>query len=385
MIQVENITKKYGSFIAVDNINFEIDEGEIVGFLGPNGAGKSTTMNMITGFIEPTSGRIIVDGYDISKKPRKAKRQIGYMPEGVPLYSDLTVKEFVTYMAELKGVPKKEKKDKVQKAIEETGLQDVQNKLTRNLSRGYKQRVSMAGALVSNPKVIILDEPTVGLDPKQVTEIRALIKKLGKDHTVILSSHILSEVSQICNRVIIINKGKIIAVDTPENLEKKVVKDNSIYVTVEDVDNKMDTIQEKLPEIQEMKLVTENDDKTKKYKLTADSDVDLRKSIFETFAKEGITIFEMKKSDVTLEDAFMQLIDSKNEVQIPEEKAEEAEEKTEEKAEETEEKTEEKAEETEEKTEEKTEETEDKTEEKAEKAEEIQEKEGNKTEEGGQE
>ena len=374
MIQVENITKKYGSFIAVDNINFEIDEGEIVGFLGPNGAGKSTTMNMITGFIEPTSGRIIVDGYDISKKPRKAKRQIGYMPEGVPLYSDLTVKEFVTYMAELKGVPKKEKKDKVQKAIEETGLQDVQNKLTRNLSRGYKQRVSMAGALVSNPKVIILDEPTVGLDPKQVTEIRALIKKLGKDHTVILSSHILSEVSQICNRVIIINKGKIIAVDTPENLEKKVVKDNSIYVTVEDVDNKMDTIQEKLPEIQEMKLVTENDDKTKKYKLTADSDVDLRKSIFETFAKEGITIFEMKKSDVTLEDAFMQLIDSKNEVQIPEEKAEE-----------TEEKTEEKAEETKENTEEKTEETEEKTEEKAEKAEDIQEKEGNKTEEGGQE
>ena len=407
MIQVENITKKYGSFIAVDNINFEIDEGEIVGFLGPNGAGKSTTMNMITGFIEPTSGRIIVDGYDISKKPRKAKRQIGYMPEGVPLYSDLTVKEFVTYMAELKGVPKKEKKDKVQKAIEETGLQDVQNKLTRNLSRGYKQRVSMAGALVSNPKVIILDEPTVGLDPKQVTEIRALIKKLGKDHTVILSSHILSEVSQICNRVIIINKGKIIAVDTPENLEKKVVKDNSIYVTVEDVDTKMDTIQEKLPEIQEMKLVTENDDKTKKYKLTADSDVDLRKSIFETFAKEGITIFEMKKSDVTLEDAFMQLIDSKNEVQIPEEKAEETEEKTEEKAEETkenteekteeteekteekaeetEEKTEEKAEETKENTEEKTEETEEKTEEKAEKAEEIQEKEGNKTEEGGQE
>ena len=353
VIQVENITKKYGSFIAVDNINFEIDEGEIVGFLGPNGAGKSTTMNMITGFIEPTSGRIIVDGYDISKKPRKAKRQIGYMPEGVPLYSDLTVKEFVTYMAELKGVPKKEKKDKVQKAIEETGLQDVQNKLTRNLSRGYKQRVSMAGALVSNPKVIILDEPTVGLDPKQVTEIRALIKKLGKDHTVILSSHILSEVSQICNRVIIINKGKIIAVDTPENLEKKVVKDNSIYVTVEDVDNKMDTIQEKLPEIQEMKLVTENDDKTKKYKLTADSDVDLRKSIFETFAKEGITIFEMKKSDVTLEDAFMQLIDSKNEVQIPEEKAEETEEKTEEKAEETKENTEEKTEETEEKTEEK--------------------------------
>lgn len=312
MIQVENITKKYGSFTAVNNINFEIDEGEIIGFLGPNGAGKSTTMNMITGFIEPTSGRIIVDGYDISKKPRKAKRQIGYMPEGVPLYSDLTVKEFVTYMAELKGVPRKEKKDKVQKAIEQTGLQDVENKLTRNLSRGYKQRVSMAGALVSNPKVIILDEPTVGLDPKQVTEIRALIKELGKDHTVILSSHILSEVSQICNRVIIINNGEIIAVDTPENLEKKVVKDNSVYVTVEDADNKMNSIKEKLSEVQEIRLITENEDNTKKYIITANSDVDLRKNIFETFAKEGITIFEMKKVDATLEDAFMQLIDTKN-------------------------------------------------------------------------
>ena len=246
MIQVENITKRYGTFTAVDKINFEIEEGEIVGFLGPNGAGKSTTMNMITGFIEPSSGRILVDGHDVSKKPKKAKRQIGYMPEGVPLYTDLTVKEFVTYMAELKGVERKEKKAMVQKTLEDTGLVDVQNQLTRNLSRGYKQRVSLAGALVSNPKVIILDEPTVGLDPKQVTEIRALIKELGKDHTVILSSHILSEVSQICNRVIIINKGKIVAVDTPENLEKRVTKENSIYVTVEDLENKMENIKEKI-------------------------------------------------------------------------------------------------------------------------------------------
>ena len=316
MIQVENITKKYGSFVAVDNINFEIEEGEVVGFLGPNGAGKSTTMNMITGYIEPTSGRIIVDGYDISKKPRKAKRQIGYMPEGVPLYSDLTVKEFITYMAELKGVPKKEKKEKVQKVIKETGLTEVQNQLTKNISRGYKQRVSMAGALVSNPKVIILDEPTVGLDPKQVTEIRALIKELGKDHTVILSSHILSEVSQICNRVIIINKGKIVAIDTPENLEKKVIKDNSVYVTVEDLDNKIDTIKDKLPNVKEIKLISENEDKTKKYRITATNDEDLRKNVFEVLAKERITIFEMKQSDVTLEDAFMQLINSQNENQV---------------------------------------------------------------------
>ena len=377
MIQVENITKKYGSFTAVNNINFEIDEGEIVGFLGPNGAGKSTTMNMITGFIEPTSGRIIVDGYDISKKPRKAKRQIGYMPEGVPLYSDLTVKEFVTYMAELKGVPKKEKKDKVQKAIEETGLQDVQNKLTRNLSRGYKQRVSMAGALVSNPKVIILDEPTVGLDPKQVTEIRALIKELGKEHTVILSSHILSEVSQICNRVIIINNGQIVAVDTPENLEKKVVTDNSVYVTVEDTENKMDTIIEKLPEIKEVKLITENEDNTKKYMITANSDIDLRKNIFETFAKEGITIFEMKKSDVTLEDAFMQLIENEEEVhdEVKEDVIKTENDKTEQ---------EENKEETDEvKSEIKEDSKDDKKEEKTEVTEETQEE--NKQEEGGQE
>ena len=308
MIQVENITKKYGNFVAVNNINFEIEEGEIVGFLGPNGAGKSTTMNMITGFIEPTSGRIIVDGYDVSKKPKKAKKQIGYMPEGVPLYSDLTVKEFVTYMAEIKNVDKKEKKQMVQKVLEETGLLDVQNKLNKNLSRGYKQRVSMAGALVGNPKVIILDEPTVGLDPKQVTEIRALIKKLGETHTVILSSHILSEVSQICNRVIIINKGQIVAIDTPENLERKVVKDNSVYVTVEDPENKMENIKEKLENVKEVKIIEENEDKTKKYMITANEDIDLRKNIFEVLAKEQITIFEMKKADATLEDAFMELI-----------------------------------------------------------------------------
>ena len=338
MIQVENITKKYGSFTAVNDISFEIEEGEIVGFLGPNGAGKSTTMNMITGFIEPTSGKIIVDGYNISKKPKKAKRQIGYMPEGVPLYTDLTVKEFVTYMAELKGVPKKERKEKVEKALEDTGLIDVKNKLTRNLSRGYKQRVSMAGALVSNPKVIILDEPTVGLDPKQVTEIRALIKNLGKEHTVILSSHILSEVSQICNRVIIINKGKIIAIDTPENLEKKVVRDNTVYVTVEDPENKMDSVKDKLENVQEIKLIEEDEDKTKKYKITADDGVDLRKNIFDTFAKEEITIFEMKKSDVTLEDAFMQLINSQDENAEEQEKqlADEADENEENKAEENE-------------------------------------------------
>ncbi len=309
MIEVKNITKKYGNFTAVDNINFKIEEGEIIGLLGPNGAGKSTTMNMITGYIEPTEGEIIVNGYDISKKTKKAKTQIGYMPEGVPLYSDLTVKEFVTYMAELKKVDRKTRKEKVEKIIEQTGLKDVEKKLTRNLSRGYKQRVSMAGALVGEPKILILDEPTVGLDPKQITEIRALIKELGKTHTVILSSHILSEVSQICNKVIIINKGKIVAIDTPENLEKKVESNNTTYVTVEDTENKMETIKEKIPEIKEIKLIKENEDGTKQYVLESEKDVDLRKIVFNEFAKENITIFEMKKADTTLEDAFMKLIE----------------------------------------------------------------------------
>ena len=320
MIEVKNVTKKYGKFIAVDNISFTINEGEIIGLLGPNGAGKSTTMNMFTGFIEQTEGEIIIDGYNTLKKPKKAKKEIGYMPEGVPLYTDLTVKEFITYMAEIKNVDRKNRKEKVQEIINKTGLKDVQKKLIKNLSRGYKQRVSMAGALIGDPKILILDEPTVGLDPKQITEIRNLIKELGKTHTVILSSHILSEVSQICNKVIIINKGKIIAIDTPENLEKKVVRDNIVYVTVEDPENKMDSVKDKLENVQEIKLIEENEDKTKKYKITADDGVDLRKNIFDTFAKEEITIFEMKKSDVTLEDAFMQLINSQDENAVEQEK-----------------------------------------------------------------
>ena len=196
-------------------------------------------MNMLTGFIEQTSGEIVVDGFDMLKKPKKAKKEIGYMPEGVPLYTDLTVKEFVTYMAEIKKVDRKTRKEEVEKIIEKTGLKDVEKKLIKNLSRGYKQRTGMAGALVGAPKILILDEPTVGLDPKQITEIRNLIKELGKTHTVILSSHILSEVSQICNKVIIINKGKLVAIDTPENLENKVLNKNCIYVTVEDPENKM--------------------------------------------------------------------------------------------------------------------------------------------------
>ena len=312
MIKVEHVTKKYGSVVAVNDISFEIKEGEIIGLLGPNGAGKSTTMNMITGYIEQTSGKIIIDGYDMLKKPKKAKKEIGYMPEGVPIYTDLTVKEFVTYMAELKKVDRKVRKEKVNKVIEQTGLKDVEKKLTKNLSRGYKQRVSMAGALVGDPKILILDEPTVGLDPKQITEIRKLIKELGKTHTVILSSHILSEVSQICSKVIIINKGKIVAIDTPQNLEEKVSNNHSIYVTVEDKEDKMKNIKDKMPDVKQIKLVEENEDGTKQYIIEPKGEEDLRKVIFEQFAKEGITIFEMKKADSTLEDAFMKIIEGGN-------------------------------------------------------------------------
>lgn len=308
MIEVKNVTKKYGSFVAVDDISFSIKDGEIIGFLGPNGAGKSTTMNIITGFIEQTEGKVLVNGFDTIKKAQKAKQQIGYMPEGVPLYMDLTVKEFVTYMAELRKMKGKEKKQKVQEVLKNTGLDKMQNKLIKNLSRGQKQRVSLAGTLVGDPKVLILDEPTVGLDPKQITEIRSLIKNLGKNHTVILSSHLLSEVSQICDRVIIINQGKIVAIDTPENLEKKVLSNNIIYVTVEDDENKVEKVQKKLDGIQAIKLLQENEDGTKKYMITGKDDVNLNKLIFSEFAKENITIFEMKKAEATLEDAFMKII-----------------------------------------------------------------------------
>lgn len=313
MIEVKNVTKKYGNAIAVDSISFEVKDGEVVGFLGPNGAGKSTTMNMITGFIEPTEGQIMINGNDISKKPKKAKMQIGYMPENVPLYYELTVKEFVSYMAELKFVKRQERKAEVEKVLKETGLEEVQKKLIRNLSRGYKQRVSLAGALIGNPEVIILDEPTVGLDPKQITEIRNLIKELGKKHTVILSTHILSEVSQICEKVIIIDKGKIVAVDTPENLEKRTKEKNSISITVEDPKNNMDELKTKIPQIETIDMVKDNNDGTKQFIITSAAEVDLRKKLFEVLPKEEITIFELKKTENTLEDAFIKLIDAKKE------------------------------------------------------------------------
>ena len=312
MIEVKNVSKKYGGYVAVDNISFQVNDNEIVGFLGPNGAGKTTTMNMITGYIEPTSGRIIVDGYDVMKNPRKAKRQIGYMPENVPMYKDLTVKEFIKYMAELKGLKGKEKKDDIERVIEETGLSNVTSKLIKYISKGYKQRVGLAAALVGNPDVLILDEPTVGLDPKQIKEIRGLIKSLGKRHTVILSSHILSEVSQICEKVIIINSGKIVTVDTAENLEAGIKSSNSIYVTVKDPQDKMSEIKPKFSkEITKIKLIKDNKDGTKEFEIIGNDENAIRSQVFEILPKEKIEIIELKKKEVSLEDAFIKVVSDK--------------------------------------------------------------------------
>lgn len=305
MIEVQNITKKYNKFTAVDDISFKIDEGEVVGFLGPNGAGKSTTMSMITGFIEPTSGKIIVNGYDINQKPKQAKKQIGYMPENVPLYLDLTVKEFISYMADLKLVKRKEKKEEIERVTKLTGLEDVKGKLIRNLSRGYKQRVSLAGALVGNPPILILDEPTVGLDPKQVIEIRNLIKSLGKEHTILISSHILSEISQMCNKIMIINKGKILRIDSTSEIEKQASDSSEIIVTVEDEENKFKNIKNSISNISSIEIIEENE-KEKVYDVKYTGE-DIRKVLFKECAKEDITIVEMKKKENSLEEAFLKI------------------------------------------------------------------------------
>ncbi|MCI8291153.1 MAG: ABC transporter ATP-binding protein [Clostridia bacterium] len=305
MIEVQNITKKYNNFIAVDDISFKIEEGEVVGFLGPNGAGKSTTMSMITGFIEPTSGKIIVNGYDINQKSKQAKRQIGYMPENVPLYPELTVKEFVSYMADLKLVKGRDKKAEIDRVVKLTGLEEVKGKLIRSLSRGYKQRVSLAGALVGNPPILILDEPTVGLDPKQVIEIRNLIKSLGKKHTILISSHILSEISQMCNKIMIINKGKILRIDSTSEIEKQASDSSEVVVTVEDSENKFENIKKNISNISSIELVEENEnEKVYNVKYTGE---DIRKVLFKECAKEDITIVEMKKKENSLEDAFLKI------------------------------------------------------------------------------
>ncbi len=319
MIEVRHVTKKYGDFTALNDVNFVVNDQEIVGFLGPNGAGKTTTMNIITGFIEPTAGNVIVNNYDIGRNPKKAKSFIGYMPESVPLYQDLTVKEFVKYMAELKGLKGLKKRAEVEKVIEETGLESVKNKLIRHISRGFRQRAGLAGALIGNPDVLILDEPTVGLDPKQITEIRKLIMSLGKKHTVILSSHILSEVSQICSRVIIINDGKIIADDSPEKLESVTADKNGVYVVVEDPKDNMKLLKKTYKKISEVKLIKKGTDGTKSYQIIGTDGFDVRKAVLEFLPKHEINIFELKKIENSLEDAFLSLVKDKDDEKVKEE------------------------------------------------------------------
>ena len=311
MIRLENVSKQYGNFFAVKDLNFEIKKGEVIGFLGKNGAGKTTTMNIITGFIEASNGKVFIDGIDIDKKPSKAKAKIGYMPENAPLYADLTVEEFVRYMAELKGVQRKDVKDAVEKVIKEVGLEEVRNRLTRNISRGFKQRVSLAGALVGSPEILILDEPTDWLDPKQVVEIRNLIKKLGKKYTILLSSHILSEVNQICEKVIIINNGQIVAIDTPENLENTVKKDvQTVKITVDEKEKTIKDLKDEIEGIKRIKEIESNEESLeKKYLIEYEGSEDFRKTLFEICPKHDITILELSKENVSLEDAFIDIVD----------------------------------------------------------------------------
>ena len=220
MIEVIDLVKKYGNHMAVDHLNFTVEKGKIYGFLGPNGAGKSTTMNIMTGYLGATEGKVLIDGHDILEEPEVAKRSVGYLPEIPPLYTDMTVMEYLQFAAELKKIPKYEREEAIEQVIELAKLEDVEHRLIKNLSKGYKQRVGLAQAVLGMPEIIILDDPTVGLDPKQIIEIRELIRSLGKQHTVILSSHIIAEVREVCDYIMIISKGKLVASDTPENLEK---------------------------------------------------------------------------------------------------------------------------------------------------------------------
>lgn len=305
MIELKNVTKKYGDFKALDDVSFKIEKGEIVGFLGQNGAGKTTTMKIITGLIEPTEGQVLINDEPIGKKN---KTKIGFMPENTPLYDSLTVKEFISFMAEIKGLKRADKKKEVDSLISKLNLQGVENKVIKNLSKGYKQRVSLAGVLVGDPEVLILDEPNVGLDPKQIIEVRNLITSLKGDHTILLSSHILTEINQICDRVIIIDNGKIIATDTTENLENRIEK-NIINVVVEDPDNNIEKVKDNIKRITDIRFIGDKEDNEKEYQIEADSGVDIRKELMSKLSELNITIVELKKTKSTLEDVFVNLVD----------------------------------------------------------------------------
>ena len=307
MIEVTNLTKKYGDHIAVDHLSFRVEKGQIYGFLGPNGAGKSTTMNIITGYLAATEGTVTIDGKDIQKDPEEAKRSIGYLPELPPLYVDMTVRDYLEFVAELKKVPNKERKQQIDEVMEMTQITDMQQRLIRNLSKGYRQRVGLAQAILGYPEVIILDEPTVGLDPKQIIEIRDLIRKLGENHTVILSSHILSEVSAVCDHIMIIAHGKLVASDSPENLQK--LMSGSMELNLE-VKGSAAAVKSALQEISQIDRIEENTEASKnvaKMKVISKENADIREQVFYALADAKLPILEMTHAEKSLEDIFLEL------------------------------------------------------------------------------
>ena len=333
MIEVNNLVKRYGEHTAVDHLSFKIEKGKIYGFLGPNGAGKSTTMNMITGYIASTEGTVSIDGHDILEEPEKAKKCIGYLPEQPPLYFDMTVLEYMNFVADLKKIPKDKKKTMVEEVMDMVKISDMRNRLIKNLSKGYRQRVGLAQAILGYPEVIILDEPTVGLDPKQIIEIRDLIKSLKKKHTVILSSHILSEVSAVCDYVLIISHGKLVASDTPDNLGKLAAGSNNLNLIVKGDKDKIRIILNQIDGIKEISINPAKEEEGWNVNLTTKEDTDVREEVFFKMAENHYPILEMQSKKVSLEEIFLELTEDNKKVSAePEIKtAEEAEKVIEEK------------------------------------------------------
>ena len=307
MIEVSNLTKKYGDHIAVDNLSFRVEKGQIYGFLGPNGAGKSTTMNIITGYLAATEGTVTIDGKDVQKDPEEAKRAIGYLPELPPLYVDMTVREYLEFVAELKKVPKKERQQQIEDVMGMTQITDMQQRLIKNLSKGYKQRVGLAQAILGYPEVIILDEPTVGLDPKQIIEIRDLIRKLGENHTVILSSHILSEISAVCDHIMIIAHGKLVASDSPENLQKLMSGSMELSLEVKGSAAAVKAALQEIPQIDRIEENTETPKDIAKLKVISKENADVREQVFYALAEAKLPILEMTHAEKSLEDIFLEL------------------------------------------------------------------------------
>ena len=310
MIQVESLVKKYGNHTAVDQLSFTVEKGQIYGFLGPNGAGKSTTMNIMTGYIAANSGTVTINGYDILKEPEKAKRCIGYLPEIPPLYTDMTVQEYLFFVAELKKVPKKERTDHVGEIMDMTQITDVKDRLIKNISKGYKQRVGLAQALIGNPEVLILDEPMVGLDPKQIIEMRDLIKKLSKDCTIILSSHILSEVSAVCDHILIISNGKLAASGSPQELQEMMRTTTELEITVLGTKDNAEKILQRIDGIESYEAEPVEEEDTVMIRVRTAGGEDMRKELSIALSKEGMPILSMNRIEKSLEDIFLKLTES---------------------------------------------------------------------------